>query len=93
MFKTLIKTAVLVGLLAASMCAFAVQIDINSANAEKLALVMKNVGKVKAAAIVKYREENGPFVSIDELINVNGIGARTLEINRHLLMINEQEDE
>jgi competence protein ComEA len=40
------------------------------------------IGPVKAAAIVEYREANGPFSSIDELLEVSGIGPATLETMR-----------
>lgn len=40
---------------------------------------LPGIGPSKAAAIVKYREEIGFFQSIEELVNVRGIGAKTLE--------------
>ena len=32
-----------------------------------------------AATIVEYRDQNGPFASVDELLDVSGIGPATLE--------------
>ena len=42
---------------------------------------------VKAKAIVEYREQNGPFRSPDDLLNVSGIGERTLELNREFILV------
>jgi comEA protein len=52
-------------------------VNINTASAEEL-MVIDGIGRVKAEAIVKYRLENGSFDSVDELINVSGIGESTL---------------
>ncbi|GAA3526638.1 helix-hairpin-helix domain-containing protein [Zobellella aerophila] len=59
-------------------------ININTADNEQLAM-LSGIGSTKAAAIVQYRESNGPFVSIDDLVKVKGIGEATVEKNRHLL--------
>lgn len=40
------------------------------------------MGKAKAAAIVKDREANGKFTSVDDLDRVKGIGKATIEKNR-----------
>ena len=63
------------------------QVDINSADATTLAEVLDGVGLVKAQAIVEYRQQFGNFQSLEQLLEVNGIGAATLEKNRHLLMV------
>lgn len=59
-------------------------ININSANADQLAM-LTGIGSAKAKAIVEYREANGPFSSVDDLTDVSGIGPATVEKNRHLL--------
>ncbi len=57
-------------------------VDINTASVEQLADTLHGVGAAKAEAIVAYREEHGPFSHIDELVNVRGIGLRTVDHNR-----------
>jgi len=61
---------------------FAEQLDINTANPLQLTEHMVGIGPSKAAAIVEYRGANGPFQSIDDLVEVKGISSRTVEKNR-----------
>lgn len=56
-------------------------INLNTADRQQL-MQMEGVGEAKAQAIVEYRKENGPFRSVEQLIEVNGIGSATLETNR-----------
>ena len=53
-------------------------IDINKADAKKLT-TLPGIGEAKAAAIVKYRKENGNFQSAKDLIKVKGIGPKVFE--------------
>jgi len=53
-------------------------IDINKATIEEL-LTLTGIGVSKAEAIIKYREENGNFSSIEDIINVPGIGESLYE--------------
>ena len=64
------------------------RIDLNSADAETLARELNGIGEAKARAIVEYRQANGAFTSVDELLEVKGIGAATLEKNRERLTVN-----
>src|SRR5262245_54927723 len=52
-------------------------VDVNLADPTELE-VLPGVGPATAAAIVEYREANGPFTSVDELIDVPGIGEAKL---------------
>lgn len=52
-------------------------LDINTATAEQLEDLM-GIGPVLAQAIVDYRTEHGPFSSVDELLEVSGIGQGKL---------------
>ncbi|MBA1278509.1 ComEA family DNA-binding protein [Stutzerimonas stutzeri] len=63
-------------------------INLNSADAETLTRELKGIGATKAKAIIAYREAHGPFGSVDELLEVKGIGAATLEKNRAKLSLN-----
>lgn len=57
------------------------RVSINSASAEDLARAMNGVGLKKAQAIVSYREEYGPFKTIDDLKQVPGMGGALVERN------------
>lgn len=53
-------------------------ININSASATELES-LSGIGEVLAATIVEYRDQNGPFASVDDLMDVSGIGPATLD--------------
>ncbi|UQS89290.1 helix-hairpin-helix domain-containing protein [Pseudomonas chlororaphis subsp. piscium] len=63
-------------------------VDINRADAATLQRELLGVGEVKAKAIVAYREANGAFSSVDELLEVKGIGKAILESNWEKLKVN-----
>lgn len=71
----------------ASVSVLAEQLDINSANAEQLSHSLKGVGPQKAVAIVQYREQNGPFKTINDLANVKGIGEKVVADNRSRIVV------
>ncbi|MCX8648816.1 helix-hairpin-helix domain-containing protein [Gilliamella sp. B2776] len=58
-----------------------IQVNINTATAEELTKVLTGIGISKAKKIVEYREKLGPFVSIEQLKEVSGIGQATLDKN------------
>jgi len=62
-------------------------VDINSADAATLQQLLTGIGAVKAKAIVDYRQEHGAFASVDELLEVKGIGVAILEQNRSKLRV------
>lgn len=61
-------------------------INLNTATVSQL-MGLKGIGEVKANAIVRYREENGVFHSIDEILNVKGIGEKTFEKIRNQITV------
>ncbi|MCX2688514.1 ComEA family DNA-binding protein [Pseudomonas sp. DCB_AW] len=63
------------------------RLDLNKADAPTLQKELNGIGKAKAEAIVAYREANGPFASVDELLEIKGIGNALLERNRDKVMV------
>lgn len=66
----------------------AAAVNLNTADVDTLQRELSGIGATKAQAIVAYREEHGNFASIDELLEVKGIGEATLEKNRDRLSVN-----
>ena len=62
------------------------KLDLNTATVEQLKELPK-IGEKTAQAIVKYREEHDGFKSVDELLNVKGIGKKKLELLRPLVTV------
>lgn len=52
-------------------------VNLNTATAEELD-TLPDVGPVTAQAIVTYREQHGPFTSVNQLMEIQGIGEKTL---------------
>jgi len=64
------------------------KLNLNTADAQTIQHELSGIGEAKAQAIVAYREANGPFSSVDELLEVKGIGKSLLDKNRDKLDIN-----
>ncbi len=62
------------------------KININSATAAELDS-LSGIGPTKAQAIIDYRNQNGPFRTIDDLLNVPGIGPKTLDTIRDQITV------
>ncbi|MFK2889827.1 ComEA family DNA-binding protein [Dyella flagellata] len=86
------KFAILAGLaLSLALPAFAAtQVNINTADAETIAKSLDGIGLAKAKAIVTYRDEHGPFKSVDELSQVKGVGPATLERNHDAILLGSE---
>ena len=59
-------------------------VNLNTASAEELES-LPEVGEVTADRIIDYRETNGPYRSIDDLVHVQGISTRTINGLRDLV--------
>ena len=78
-----VKRLLVIFLLLMSCAAGAAEpVNLNAASADALASGMVGIGPAKAQAIVEYREAHGPFKTIDDLLQIKGIGAATLDKNR-----------
>lgn len=68
-------------------------IDINSASIEEL-VKLHSIGEHIASVIIQYRESNGGFKNIEELMNVPGIGAAVFaDIKEHIYVVDPVYDE
>lgn len=65
------------------------KININTAEAAELELI-KGVGETLGKSIVEYREDNGPFQSLDDLVKVGGVGRKKLSAIRDQICIENQ---
>ena len=62
------------------------KIDINKADAKTLT-TLKGIGKDRAVKIIEYREKNGPFEKVEDLMKVKGIGKKIFEQNKNVLSV------
>ena len=69
---------------------FAETININTADKETLMSAIKGVGEKRAEAIIAYRDDHGPFKSIEELANVSGVGPSIVESNMDNLSLKDE---
>jgi len=64
------------------------RLNLNQADAATLQSQLSGIGKTKAEAIVAYRDEHGDFASVDELLEIKGIGKALLDRNRDKMFVN-----
>lgn len=62
------------------------KININTATADQLTQ-LNGIGPSHAAAIVAYREQNGPFQKPEDLMQVPRIGEKTFEKNKAMIIV------
>jgi competence protein ComEA len=67
-------------------------VNINTATAEEISESLSGIGPSKAAAIVAYRSAHGQFEHVDELVNVKGIGLRTVDLLREYILLEEPQE-
>lgn len=63
-------------------------VDINTASLQELDN-LPGIGPTTAQKIIDYREENGPFARIEDIVNVSGIGAATYDDIKTLITVGE----
>lgn len=63
------------------------KVNLNTADQDTLQRELSGIGSAKAAAIVEHRQSKGTFASVDELLEVQGIGKSLVEKNRDRLAI------
>ena len=77
----------LVSMLAAPVFLMAEEkINLNTATAEEL-MTLDRIGPKYAQAIIDYRETNGPFQKIEDIMKVKGIGPKTFEANKDKITV------
>jgi competence protein ComEA len=54
------------------------KVNINTAGVDEL-VALPGIGKAYAERIVEYRQKNGPFKRVEDILNVRGIGEKTFE--------------
>ncbi len=70
----------------------ALAININTATVDELAAELSGVGPITAQRIVEYREKIGGFISIEQLMEIKGIGPKKLARNKNKIsLINKGE--
>jgi competence protein ComEA len=62
------------------------KINLNKATVEELSQ-LKGIGMKYAERIVQYRDKNGPFKNVEDLLNVQGIGSKTIEKNKDRIIV------
>ena len=83
---------ILFSALFASLCTvnvMAAPVNINTADAQTISASLSGIGPKKAEVIVKYREEKGSFKTAEELVNVPGIGEKTVQKNIKDILISD----
>jgi competence protein ComEA len=78
-----------------SFCIFNVEaapVNINTADAKTISESLSGIGQKKAEAIVKHREKEGQFKTVEDLANVSGIGEKTVEKNRKDILLSDSSD-
>lgn len=67
----------------------AAPVNINTADAQKIADSLKMIGEKKAQSIIEYRTKNGQFKNVDDLKKVAGIGDKIIEKNKNDILFSD----
>jgi len=84
---TFVRIGSVLALVCGSFAATAGPVNINTADAAKLASELQGVGPALAEAIVADRQANGAFATPEALMRVKGIGARIVEMNKGNILV------
>ena len=86
MMILLVALAVVMAFSAPSWAGDAGKVNLNTATATEISQ-LKGIGMKYAERIVQYRDKNGPFKNVEDLLNVQGIGPKTLEKNKDRITV------
>jgi competence protein ComEA len=64
-------------------------VDINKADAVTISESLDGIGMAKAQAIVTWRDQHGPFKTVQDLAEVKGVGMSLVERNREAIQLGE----
>ncbi len=64
-------------------------VNINTGSAQEISAVLVGVGEKRGEQIIELREQLGGFTEVEQLLDVKGIGAKTLEKNRAFITIKQ----
>ena len=78
MFKKVLMSLFLAMVLSTGLVYAMDKVNLNTATKSELQ-ALNCLGEATAAAIIQYREENGMFKSVEDLVNVKGIGSKKVE--------------
>lgn len=76
--KSIISIVLCAVLIVASFSVFAVPVNVNKADTALIADSLSGIGLKTAEKIVQYRDENGAFKQVDDLLLIKGIGDKKL---------------
>lgn len=62
-------------------------VNINTGSAQDISTILVGVGEKRAEQIIELREQLGGFTEVEQLLDVKGIGVKTLEKNRAFITI------
>jgi competence protein ComEA len=87
MKSTVFRVGCALALACGSLAAVAGPVNINTADASKLASELQGVGPALAEAIVADRKTNGNFATPEALMRVKGVGPRIVEMNKANILV------
>ena len=87
--KFTISMAFITMMLVSGIATAAELVNINKASAAAIQQNLVGIGPIKAESIISYRKKNGKFKSLDDLLNVKGIGPALIKKNKRYLSLSK----